>query len=54
VKMLALGVVVAVIPQEGFLDTRWLAGAVALGLAAWLAAHMRFVWTNKIMYVVTR
>lgn len=54
VKMVALGVVVAVIPRDGLLDTRWLAGGVCLGLLVWLAAHMRFVWTNKIMYVVPR
>lgn len=54
VKMVALGIVVAVIPRDGFLDTRWLAGAVCLGLMVWLAAHMRFVWTNKIMYVSPR
>ncbi|WP_111765467.1 hypothetical protein [Nakamurella deserti] len=51
VKMLALYVVVAITPRDGFVDTRWLAGAVGLGLVVWLAAHMRFVWTNKIMYV---
>jgi ATP synthase protein I len=50
-KMIALGIVVAVIPRDGWIDTRWLAGAVGLGLVAWLGAHMRFVWTNKIMYV---
>jgi len=51
VKMVALGVVLVFIPTDGFLDTRWMAGAVGLGLAVWLAAHMRFVWTNKIFYV---
>lgn len=51
-KMLALGIVLAVLPRDGMFDTRWLAGAVCLGLAVWLAAHMRFVWTNKIFYVV--
>lgn len=50
-KMLALGIVIAVLPRDGAFDTRWLAGAVCLGLAVWLAAHMRFVWTNKIFYV---
>ncbi len=53
VKMLALYVVVAVVPQDGWLDVRWLAGAVGLGLLVWLAAHMRFVWTNKILYVAS-
>ncbi len=52
VKMLALGIVIAVLPRDTFVDTRWLAAAVCLGLIVWLAAHMRFVWTNKIMYVV--
>lgn len=51
VKMLALYIVIAVVPRDGFIDTRWLAAAVGVGLMAWLAAHMRFVWTNKIMYV---
>ncbi len=50
-KMIALGLVVALIPRDGFLETRWMAGAVGLGLFVWLAAHMRFVWTNKSFYV---
>jgi ATP synthase protein I len=51
VKMIALGIVLVLIPRDGAIDTRWMAGAVGLGLAVWLAAHMRFVWTNKIFYV---
>ena len=51
VKMIALGFVLVLIPRDGALDTRWMAGAVGLGLAVWLGAHMRFVWTNKIFYV---
>jgi len=50
-KMIALGFVLVLIPRDGAVDTRWMAGAVGLGLVVWLAAHMRFVWTNKIFYV---
>jgi ATP synthase protein I len=32
-------------------NTRWMAGAVAVGLVAWLAAHLRYVWTLKLFYV---
>lgn len=50
-KIVALGVVLSVLPRDGFLDTRWLAGAVGLGVFVWLGAHMRYVWTTKIFYV---
>lgn len=50
-KMIALGVVLVLMPTDGPVDTRWLAGAVALGVFAWLAAHLRYVWTLKIFYV---
>lgn len=50
-KMVALGFVLVFIPTDGIFETRWMAGAIGLGLAVWLAAHMRFVWTNKIFYV---
>jgi ATP synthase protein I len=53
-KMIALGFVLVLTPRNGAIDTRWMAGAVGLGLAVWLAAHMRFVWTNKIFYVDPR
>lgn len=50
-KIVALGVVMVVIPKDGYLDTRWMAAAVGLGVFVWLGAHMRYVWTAKIMYV---
>lgn len=50
VKVLALGVVLTVMPRDGFVQTRWMAAAVALGVVAWLAAHLRYVWTAKIFY----
>lgn len=50
-KVIALGVVLVLMPVDGPFDTRWLAGAVALGVFAWLAAHLRYVWTLKIFYV---
>jgi len=52
VKIVALGVVLVMIPRNGpVVDTRWMAGAVGLGLFGWLGAHMRYVWTTKIFYV---
>lgn len=51
VKVVALGVVLTVMPRDGFVQTRWMAAAVALGVIAWLAAHLRYVWTAKIFYV---
>ncbi len=51
VKIVALGAVLTVLPRDGFLDTRWMAGAVAVGLFVWLGAHLRYVWTAKIFYV---
>jgi len=52
VKVVALGVVLVMIPRNGpVVDTRWMAGAVGLGLFGWLGAHMRYVWTTKIFYV---
>lgn len=51
VKVVALGVVLVTIPRDGAIDTRWMAGAVGLGLFCWLGAHMRYVWTSKIFYV---
>lgn len=50
-KVIALGVVLVLMPVDGPVDTRWLAGAVALGVFTWLAAHLRYVWTLKIFYV---
>ena len=51
VKIVALGVVVSVVPSDGFLVVRWLAGGVLVGLICWLGAHLRYVWTLKIFYV---
>ena len=51
VKIVALGAVLTVMPRNGFVDTRWMAGAVAVGLFVWLGAHLRYVWTAKIFYV---
>ena len=50
-KIVALGVVLTTMPRDGAVDTRWMAGAVCLGLFAWLGAHLRHVWTAKLYYV---
>lgn len=50
-KVLALAVVLVLMPIDGPFDTRWMAGAIALGVFGWLGAHMRYVWTLKIYYV---
>lgn len=50
-KIVALGFVLVLMPRDGAIDTRWMAGAVGLGLFCWLGAHMRYVWTTKIFYV---
>jgi ATP synthase protein I len=52
IKIVGLGFVLVLIPRDGpVVDTRWMAGAVGLGLFCWLGAHMRYVWTTKIFYV---
>ena len=51
IKIVALGIVMVSVPRNGALDTRWMAGAVAVGLVCWMAAHLRYVWTAKILYV---
>ncbi|AZI58159.1 hypothetical protein EH165_08405 [Nakamurella antarctica] len=51
IKIVALGVVLTVMPRDGFVDTRWMAGTVGLGVFVWLGAHMRYIWTTKIFYV---
>jgi ATP synthase protein I len=51
IKIVALGVVLVTIPRDGAIDTRWMAGAVGIGLFCWLGAHMRYVWTTKLFYV---
>lgn len=50
-KIIGLGFVLVLIPKDGFIDTRWMAGAVGIGVFVWLGAHMRYVWTTKIFYV---
>lgn len=50
-KIIALGFVLVLIPKDGFIETRWMAGAVGIGVFVWLGAHMRYVWTTKIFYV---
>jgi ATP synthase protein I len=50
-KVVLLGAVLTVMPRHGFVDTRWMALGVGVGLCVWLAAHMRYVWTAKIFYV---
>lgn len=50
-KIVALGVVLTFMPRDGVFDTRWMAGAIGLGLFVWLGAHMRYVWTTKVYYV---
>lgn len=50
-KVIGLGVVLVMIPRDGAVDTKWMAGSVAIGVFAWLGAHMRYVWTTKIFYV---
>lgn len=51
IKVLLLGIVLVLMPRDGVFDTRWMAGAVAVGVIAWMAAHLRYVWTAKIFYV---
>ena len=51
IKVVALGIVLVAMPTDGLVNTRWMAGAIGLGLFCWLGAHMRYVWTLKIFYV---
>lgn len=51
VKIVMLGIVIVVLPADGPIAPRWMAIAVAIGLIAWMAAHLRYVWTAKIFYV---
>lgn len=51
VKVVALGVVLVLLPRDGVIDTRWMAGSVAVGVFVWLGAHLRQVVTTKIFYV---
>jgi ATP synthase protein I len=50
-KIVALGIVLVLMPRDGAIDTRWMAGAIGLGMFCWLGAHMRHVWATKIFYV---
>ena len=50
-KMVALGVVLVLLPRDGPFETRWMAGAIGLGIAVWLFAHLHSVLTTKIYYV---
>lgn len=50
IKIVLLGAVVVGIPRDGFIQTRWMAGAVGIGLLVWMGAHLRYVWTAKIFY----
>lgn len=51
IKVVVLGIVLVTIPTDGPINTRWMAGAIGLGLFLWLGAHMRYVWTLKLYYV---
>ncbi len=51
IKVVLLALVLLTMPVDGFVDTKWMAGAIGLGLFGWLAAHMRYVWTLKLFYV---
>ncbi len=51
VKVVLLALVLLTMPIDGFVNTKWMAGAIAVGLFGWLAAHMRYVWTLKLFYV---
>ncbi len=51
IKVIALMIVLVLMPREGAVDVRWMAGSIGLGVAVWLGAHMRYVLTNKIFYV---
>ncbi len=50
-KMVALGFVLVLLPRDGPFDTKWMAGAIGLGIAVWLFAHLYSVVTTKIYYV---
>lgn len=51
VKIVALGVVIILIPADGYVSPRWMSIAVIIGLFVWLAAHLRFVYKAKVFYV---
>ncbi len=51
IKVLVLAIVLMTMPIDGFVNVRWMAGAIGIGLFLWLGAHMRYVWTLKLFYV---
>ena len=51
VKIVALGLVMVLIPRDAVVDSRWMAGAIGVGLFGWLGAQLRTVWTRQILYV---
>lgn len=50
-KIVALGVVVVLMPADGPVAPRWMAVSVAIGLVAWMTAHLTYVAKAKIFYV---
>jgi ATP synthase protein I len=51
IKVMVLALILLTMPIDGFVNVRWMAGAIGLGLFLWLGAHMRYVWTLKLYYV---
>ena len=52
IKVVLLALVLLTMPIDGFVNTRWMAGAIgARAVRCWLGAHMRYVWTLKLYYV---
>ncbi|MBM9465762.1 hypothetical protein [Nakamurella leprariae] len=51
IKIVALGVVMVLLPRDSVIDSRWMAGAIGLGVLCWLGMQLRSVLTTKIFYV---
>lgn len=51
VKIVALGFVIILLPPDGPIAPRWMAISVVIGLVAWMATHLRYIWAAKIFYV---
>ena len=51
VKAMALFVLLAALPADGWLDVVTLAWTVIAGALLWSAVQLRWVWTRKIYYV---
>lgn len=49
-KIALLGLVIMLLPLDGPISPRWMAIAVVVGLIAWMAAHLRYIWTAKLFY----